>query len=238
MDFRSSQSSVVIELRGVSFGYEQLLILERLSFAIRQGEWIGVIGPNGGGKTTLLRLLMGFLTPSEGKILVGERPPKEACTEIGYVPQSHRVDRDFPITVWESILLGALSEARPWRGYPTARKARAEALMEQLGLSAYRSASFSALSGGLAQRALLARALVSDPPILLLDEPTAHVDAASSALICALLDTYKGKKTILLVTHEMKTLVERVDRVLCVDRTAHFSAPSSICSHVSLGLFP
>ncbi len=232
MDRRSSSSPVVIETTNLSFRYDSTPVLERLSLAIYAGEWIGIIGPNGGGKTTLLRLLMGFLTPTEGQV---KRPEG---TRIGYVPQVHRTDRDFPITVWDLVMLGALSEASPLWGYPAVYKQRAEELIRQLGLTAHRLAPVGSLSGGLAQRALLARALVADPDLLILDEPTAHVDAASAHLICSLLDSYKGKKTILLVTHDMKTIVERIDRVLCVDRIAHFSAPQSICAHVSMGLYP
>ena len=231
MDRRSS-SSVVIEAEALSFRYDSTVVLDGISLAIREGEWIGVIGPNGGGKTTLLRLLMRFLKPSSGTIRLAEG------TRVGYVPQIHRTDRDFPMTVWDLILLGALSEASPWKGYPAESKQRAKALMERLGLMAHRSAAVGSLSGGLAQRALLARALVCDPQLLFLDEPTAHVDAASTALICDLLDSYKGKKTIVLVTHDVKTIAQRVDRVLCVDRSAHFSAPQSICAHVSVGLYP
>ena len=232
MDRRSSSSSVVIETKELFFRYDTTPVLERLSLTIHEGEWIGIIGPNGGGKTTLLRLLMGFLTPTEGEVR------RKEGARIGYVPQVHRTDRDFPITVWDLVLLGALSEASPFRGYPAFYKQRAEELIERLGLTAHRLAPVGSLSGGLAQRALFARALVADPDLLFLDEPTAHVDGASAHLICSLLDSYKGKKTILLVTHDMKTIVERIDRVLCVDRTAHFSAPQSICAHVSMGLYP
>jgi zinc transport system ATP-binding protein len=218
-----------IEIEDLSFSYDVVQVLRNVYLRVRQGEFIGVMGPNGGGKTTLLKLVLGFLQPERGKIIVRGK--------IGYVPQALKSDRDFPITLHELVLLGALSKTNALGMYPAEVKERALALIDQLGLTAHKNKVFGSLSGGLAQRALLARALVADPDLLLLDEPTAHVDPTSASLIYQWLELLKGKKTILLVTHDLKTVIERVDRVLCVQNSVSSFLPKEVCEHFAMGLY-
>lgn len=223
-----------IVISNLSFSYEKASLLEKVNLEIASGEFLGIMGPNGGGKTTLLKLLMGFLTPQKGKIRIFGLPPDQARLKIGYVPQVHHTDRDFPITVFELILLGALSK----KIFPSSSsKKKAEILMDELGLTPYKEHPFSSLSGGLAQRALLARALLSDPELLLLDEPLANIDAHSSKAIMERLEAFKGKKTILIVTHDLRTIVERVDRILCVQTKVASLLPREVCEHFALGLY-
>lgn len=226
-----------IHLSSLSFAYEHLTVLEQNELEIAQGSFIGIIGPNGGGKTTLLKLLMGFIRPTRGQIRIFGLPPIQARTQIGYVPQFHKCDREFPITVQELVLLGALSKTSMLGSYPKEIKQKAFALMEELGLWEHRNKSFGSLSGGLAQRALLARALLSDPDLLLLDEPTANVDPSSTALIMQKLQELKGEKTILLVTHDLRTIVERVDLVLCIQGQISTYLPKEVCEHFAFGLY-
>lgn len=218
-----------IEIDDLFFSYEGVNVLQRVNLYIQKGEFIGIMGPNGGGKTTLLKLLMGFLRPTTGTVQVEAK--------ISYVPQAHRTDRDFPIAVSELILLGALSKTTFWGTYPAEVKEKANELMDQLGLTAHKNKVFGSLSGGLAQRALLARALLSDPDLILLDEATANIDAASTRVIFEILEGLKGKKTILLVTHDLKTIIERVDRVLCVQGEVTSILPKDVCEHFALGLY-
>ncbi len=218
-----------IEIEDLFFSYDDVPVLQRIDLQIETGAFVGIMGPNGGGKTTLLKLLMGFLMPTQGKARVRGT--------IGYVPQVYRTDRDFPITVLELILLGALSQTSWWGTYPAAVKARAHQLIDQLGLSPHKHKVFGSLSGGLAQKALFARALLSDPDVLLLDEPTANIDAASIGSILEILEDLKGKKTILLVTHDLKTIIERVDQVLCVQGRVSSYLPKDVCEHFALGLY-
>jgi len=218
-----------IEINDLFFSYDSIEVLTKVNLQIQSGEFIGIMGPNGGGKTTLLKLIMGFLKPAKGKVTVSGK--------IGYVPQVHKTDRDFPITVSELILLGALSKTTIWGTYPAHIKEKANLIIDQLGLTPHKNKVFGSLSGGLAQRALLARSLLSDPDILLLDEPTANIDTSSSALIYQLLEDLKGDKTILLVTHDLKTIIERVDRVISVQGTANAYYPKDVCEHFALGLY-
>jgi zinc transport system ATP-binding protein len=226
-----------VQISDLSFSYENLPVLERVDLEISDGSFVGIMGPNGGGKTTLLKLLMGFLEPSRGRVRIFGKAPEQIRTRIGYVPQFHRSDRDFPITVLELVLLGALSKASLWGKFPAETKEKAESLIEDLGLASYMKKPYSSLSGGFAQRALLARALLSDPDLLLLDEPTANIDAPSSQTILDRLQKLKGRKTILLVTHDLTTIVERVDRVLCVQTRLTSYLPTQVCEHFALGLY-
>ncbi len=218
-----------VDVEDLYFSYERTHVLHRVCLQAREGEYIGIMGPNGGGKTTLLKLLMGFLTPTAGKVRVKGK--------IGYVPQVQRTDRDFPITVHELILLGALANTNVWGSYPAEVKEKANVLMEKLGLQSHKNKVFGALSGGFAQRALLARAMLSDPDLLLLDEPTANIDPASTRVIFDMLEAWRGKKTILLVTHDLKTIIERVDRVLCVQGNVLSLLPKDVCEHFAFGLY-
>lgn len=218
-----------IEIKNLCFIYDRSHVLQGVSFTVEKGEFIGIIGPNGGGKTTLLKLILGFLKPSFGSI--------EVRGQIGYVPQAQKIDRDFPITTEELIFLGAVSKATFWGGYPPLIKQKGTLLMDRLGLIPHKDKMFGSLSGGLAQRALLARALLSDPELLLLDEATANIDPSSLRIIFDLLNELKRKKTILLVTHDLKTIVERVDRVLCVQSSVHSYLPKEMCEHFALGLY-
>lgn len=219
-----------IEIDDLFFSYgTEGNVLQKICLQIPRGEFVGIIGPNGGGKTTLLKLIMGFLKPAQGKIQVRGK--------IGYVPQAHRTDRDFPITVYELVLLGALSQMTFWGMVPNEVKKQALEWIDRLGLSAHKNKVFGSLSGGLAQRALVARALLSDPDVLLLDEPTANIDAPSTAVLMDLLESLRGKKTILIVTHDLKTIIEKVDRVLCVQEEISSFLPKEVCEHFALGLY-
>ncbi len=218
-----------VEWKEVLFAYDGHVVLRPSSFTIPQGICAGIMGPNGGGKTTMLKLLMGFLKPQSGSIRVEGKLPCEARHLISYVPQFLRADRDFPITLEEIILLGCLSDPK--------KEEHAEKWMDRLGLLPHRHKSFGSLSGGLAQRTLVARALISEPEILLLDEPTASIDPPSAAVIFELIQSLKGKKTVLLVTHDIKTIIERVDQIICVQGTISTYKPNEVCEHFALGLY-
>lgn len=212
-----------IKWQQISFGYGQEPVLCPSSFSIQEGSWTGVIGPNGGGKSTLLKLLMGFLTPQSGQIKIFDESPENARSLIGYVPQANKTDRFFPITLEEVVSLGGKGSADEW--------------IEKLGLCEHRKKRFGALSGGLAQRALMARALISNPKLLLLDESTANIDPHSAETILEILSSLKKKATILFVTHDLTTIVEKVDQILCVHGYIELHNPKEICEHFAMGLY-
>lgn len=219
------------------FSFDANAVLQNVNLRIEKGEFIGIIGPNGGGKTTFLKLLMGFLKPSQGRLEVLGKTPFSSRLKIGYVPQIHQMDRDFPITVWELVLLGALHRTPHLGRLPIEIKEKAALLMKEFDLLPFCHRPFSSLSGGLAQRALFIRALLSEPDLLLLDEPTANVDAQSSQKILEKLDQFKGHKTILMITHDLRTITERVNRILTIQGRIQSFLPEEICEHFALGLY-
>jgi zinc transport system ATP-binding protein len=228
-----------IEFDHVSFAYQNNPVLNNVSIKIYPGEFIGIIGPNGGGKTTLLKLIMGFLKPTQGHLFVfGKTPGKqEEESRIAYVPQSVRLDREFPISVLEVVLSGLLSRL-PWYGTFNAKdKLAAKEALAMVKMENFIDAPFGTLSGGQAQRVLIARALVSNPRILLLDEPTASVDSQAEADIYSLLNSLKGQMTILMVTHDLNAAVSHVQRLLSVQGVVFSLKAEEVCEHFAMGLY-
>lgn len=226
-----------VKFKGVSFAYRDTYVLRDVDLEIGTGESVGIIGPNGGGKTTLLNLIMGFISPTVGTIEVFGKPPGAMSQKIAYVPQTLRFDRQFPISVIELVLTGRLSHL-PW--YGVYRKEDKEAAMEALKtvhLEGLSHRAFGTLSGGQMQRALIARALAAGPELLLLDEPTASVDSKAQADIYELIASLQGKLTILMVTHDLRAAIEYVQRVVCVQGNALALDRKDVCEHFALGLY-
>lgn len=226
-----------IQLNQVNFSYSNVPVLSNVNLTIDAKEFIGIIGPNGGGKTTFLKLLLGFLKPTSGSITIAGKSPQDCCKEIAYVPQNQRYDKEFPISVLELVLSGRLSKL-PWYGrYSAADKEAAVQSLEKVRLADFRNRPFGTLSGGQAQRALIARALVSNPQLLLLDEPTASVDSQAEADIYEILNSLRGKMTILMVTHDLSSAIEQVERVILVQNTTISLKPEEVCQHYVVGLY-
>jgi zinc transport system ATP-binding protein len=227
---------MAIKSNNLFFQYEETPILENVSFVIAPGEFVGIFGPNGGGKTTLLKLLLGFLKPQKGSLEILGESPKVAREKMGYVPQISHLDRQFPITVLEVVMMGCLDKS-PWHSYTKDAKEKAREALNQVGMLDFQNHSFGTLSGGQAQRVLIARALVSKPTILLLDEPTASVDASAEESIYKLLEHLKGTMTIIMVTHDLQVMMQKVDRFICVHRDVTSYSQAQVCDHFAQGLY-
>jgi len=227
----------VIKLDSVSFSYQNAPVLEDATVEVKRGEFIGIFGPNGGGKTTLLKLIMGFLTPNSGVIEVFGTTPIASQRKMAYVPQAQRFDREFPISVEELVLSGRLRHL-PWHGnYLLSDIEKAYTVIEKVGLKNMENRAVGTLSGGQAQRALIARALISEPELLLLDEPTASVDLDAEAEIYGYLEEIRGNVTILMVTHHLHTAINQVERVLLVRKHVNSLDTEEVCEHFALGLY-
>lgn len=207
-----------IHIDGLSVRYEQSLVLDDIHMDVARGEYLGIIGPNGGGKSTLLKAILGLIPIQSGEIsLFGNRPGRSGHS-LGYVPQSTEFDRNFPINVRQVVLTGMLKKRIvPFHRYSAAECSRADALLAKVGILPLARNPISALSGGEFQKMLLARALAADPEILLLDEPTASVDASSREQIYRLLDSLSPTVTIILVTHDLLAVSSKVKRLACLN---------------------
>ena len=227
-----------IQVQDVSFGYtSDSAVLKNVSFDIEEGEFVGLIGPNGGGKTTLLKLLLGFIKPTSGEIKIFSKSPTDYPNSIGYVPQVLHYDRTFPISVIDLVLEGRLSHLS-WLGrYSKRDKELSYHALEQVGLSDFCNRSFGTLSGGQAQRALIARALATEPKVLLLDEPLAAVDVQAEADFYQIMHKIRENLTIMMVTHDIQAIIQQVRRVLCVQGGVISLEPGQVCEHFALGLY-
>lgn len=226
-----------IKVENLTFSYTDSIVLKDVNFQIDKGEFIGIIGPNGGGKSTLLKILMGLLDVRIGKVEIFGHPPKDGLNFFGYVPQHPGFDKSFPISVMELVLEGRLKWLPWWGVFSKNDIQAAKEALQQVGLLDLSERSLGTLSGGQMQRALIARALASNPQLLLLDEPTASVDKEAEAQIFSLLKSLSRRITVVLVTHDLKTAVEMVDRVVCVEREVSCFKASEVCEHFALGLY-
>lgn len=211
------EKNAAIEIQGVSFRYDERQILKDVNLSIWPNDSICVVGPNGGGKTTLIKLIIGLLSPDAGVIKVFGKRPVEAHQFIGYVPQFAQYDKQFPISVQEVVCMGRMGKSITGRYSKKDKEKTLEALAE-VGLADLVDRSFSALSGGQRQRVLIARALASGGKILILDEPTANIDRESEAHFFDLLRQLNKRMTIVMVTHDVGFASSFFTRIACVNR--------------------
>ena len=227
-----------IDFDNVTFEYQSACpLLKKASFRVESGEFIGVIGPNGGGKTTALKLMLGLLKPSSGGIKIFKSPPKRARARIGYVPQSNTYDKQFPISCLEVVLTGVVSRVSWFGTLGKEDKEKGLNLLKKMGAQHLKDRPFGTLSGGQAQKILLARALISDPDLLLLDEPTANIDTQSEAFIFSFLKSLKGKKTILIVMHDFDAILKHTERILCFQKEVSSLKKEEVCKHFTIGMY-
>jgi zinc transport system ATP-binding protein len=224
--------SGALSFRDVSFGYgEGSDVVEGVNLEIGEHELLGLIGPNGGGKSTLLKLAAGLLKPRRGAVTVFGRAPSEARDEIGYVPQFALFPRDFPITVAQAVLLGRLGAGFGLRWTGADREAARRAI-EETDLGGLAERPLSALSGGELQRVLIARALAAEPRLLLLDEPTSNLDQRAEEDIFSLLAKLTDRMAVVLVSHDVGFVTGFVQRVACISRTLICHGTSELTGEV------
>ncbi len=212
----------------VNFGYGVAPVLENVSFTIAEREFAAIIGPNGGGKTTMLKLILGLIDPQTGFVRVFGRTPVVARRRIGFMPQYPGLDTQFPVTVMDVVLLARLGGGHRIGRYSGADRAAAAQALEDLGLAAMGNRSYSKLSSGQRQRVLIARALASDPEILLLDEPTANLDPFVQDDLYELLHRLNEKLTVLVVSHDVGFVSKYVEKVVCVNRRVVLHPASAV----------
>ena len=225
-----------VELARVAAGYRQRLALEEVSLSIPRGSAVAIVGPNGSGKSTLLKVLLGLLDPWSGTVVVLGRPPKDARRRIGYVPQTDVGDWRFPATVGEVVMMGRYRRLGLFRRPGAADRAAVRAALERVGMADRSDDQVGELSGGQRQRVFLARALVQEPELLLLDEPLAGVDALTEHDIYGLLgDLRERGVTILFTTHNLASVADYFDLALFLNRRlVAFGPPARVFTEENL----
>lgn len=209
----------VIELKAVWAGYDRDSVLEDVNFVMYPRDYVGLIGPNGGGKTTLIKVILGLVRPERGQVLIMGNKPELGRHLIGYVPQIQAEDRSFPINVWDVVSMGRLKpDLFANLRLSDTDRASIETALRQTDMLDLARRSINELSGGQRQRVYIARALVTQPQVLLLDEPTASVDSQTSGRLCELLAKLNKQIAILLISHDLTAISTYVKTIGCVNR--------------------
>jgi zinc transport system ATP-binding protein len=211
----------VVEVKDLWFSYNGRPVLKDASLTLFKGDFTALIGPNGGGKTTLLKLMLGLLKPDRGTVKIFGQKPSQIAHRIGYMPQEIGINKDFPISVADVTLMGRLRSAR-FGGYSSDDKSAAQNALERVKMWEHRNRRIGELSGGQRQRVFIARALVSEPELLFLDEPTASVDSAYQSDFYDLLKELNQSVTIIIVNHDLMVISSYVKSVACVNRGLHY----------------
>ena len=212
----------LIEIKDVTASYDTNVVLKDVSLCVWKGDFLGIIGPNGGGKTTLLKVIMGLMKPDSGEISFYENGKTVSSLKIGYLPQINPIDKRFPISVYEVVSSGLTSEKPRFGNFSTEQKDRIRRMIVQIGLETFAKRAIGELSGGQLQRVLLARAIVSCPQVLILDEPNTYVDKKFESQFFELLSEINKETSIILVSHDVGTLLTMVKNVACVNETLHY----------------
>ncbi len=228
----------IIEIKDLDFAYNGEVVLEDVNLTVRQKDFTAIIGPNGGGKTTLLKLVLGLLTPVKGTVRVDGKSPQEASPCIGYVPQDVHTNRSFPITAIDVVSMGKLDPKKRLPRQSAANRRDALAALERLEMAAYADKKIGMLSGGQRQRVFIARALVSRPKLLMLDEPTASIDTKGQADFYRLLKELNQDITVLVVSHDLLVISRYVKSVACVNKKLHYHDHPEITGDMLETMYP
>lgn len=210
---------IIVKFDRVSFSYGRNEVLKDVDLSIKKGDFFAIIGPNGGGKTTILRLILGLERPSKGSVQIKGAPYSAGSLKTGYVPQFSNHDRQFPLQVKDVVLQGLIGPDSLLPFYKKEQIEKTMAVMKKLGIEKRADDRFGELSGGLKQRTLIARAIVSEPELLLLDEPVASVDSSIEKDIYEMLVELNRNMTIVMVSHDLGFVSDYVNMVGCVNRT-------------------
>lgn len=214
-------SELLIDIKNLNAGYDRKVVLRDVSLSIYQNDFLGIIGPNGGGKTTLIKLILGVLKPFSGSIDY----KKNIKEQIGYMPQINSIDKKFPILVREVVESGLMSERNLNK---SEKEDRTNRTLKEVGIEALADRPIGELSGGQWQRTLLGRAIISEPELLILDEPNSYIDKRFESHFYQLLQEINKNTAIVLISHDVGTLVSMVRNVACVNETLHYHPGSDI----------
>jgi len=212
----------VIDLKDIWVSYDDVSVLEAVNLTVEDKDFLAIIGPNGGGKSTLLKVILGLIKPDRGSVKLLGGNPKKTRKYVGYVPQYISSNLEFPINVWEVVLMGRLSHKGPFRSFNEEDKKAAEEALSTVGMLDFRDRQIGELSGGQKQRVFIARSLVTRPRLLILDEPSTGIDSRRQKEFYELLNRLKSEIAILMVTHDISALSVYVDKIACLNKQLHY----------------
>jgi len=212
----------VIDIKHLSFAYDKQMILEDINLSVEEKDFLAIIGPNGGGKSTLLKLILGINPLKNGSISILGKEPSKSLTEIGYVPQNTNINTDFPIMVIEAVFMGHTRSKKPLFGYAKDEIMCAMGALAQVNMQEFAHTKIGSLSGGQRQRVMIARALCGDPQILLLDEPTSSIDITGQRSIYELLRVLNKSITVIVVSHDISVILEYANKAAHVNKTLSY----------------
>lgn len=230
------KNNLAIEMKNVYVSLGRISVLQDIDLSVPAGDFLGIIGPNGGGKSTLLKTILGLISPDQGRVKVFGHEVKKGRKYMGYVPQYAHFDRDFPISVKEVVSLGRLGKQKGFK-YSAADKNIVEEVLHKVEMFALRDRQIGELSGGERQRVLVARALASQPKILLLDEPTASVDEKFEADFYELLKDLNEEMTIILVSHDISAISRYVKNIACLNHSLHYQGEKELTPDIIDNLY-
>jgi len=212
----------ILSIKDLSFGYEKDLVLEDINLTVEKRDFLAIIGPNGGGKSTLLKLILGVNKIKSGEMKVYDKDVTSTVTSFGYVPQNTNINIDFPIKVIEVVLMGHIQSNKPLFGYGKSETACAMGSLAKVGMEEFANSRIGSLSGGQRQRVMIARALCSNTDVLILDEPTSSIDVEGQRQIYDLLKVLNETITIIVVSHDISIILNYATKVAHVNKTLTF----------------
>lgn len=218
----------LIEIKSLSAAYDDKTVLRDVSLTVYGHDFLGIIGPNGGGKTTLIKLILGLKKASKGNITFFRNGKKVEHIRMGYLPQYSSIDKKFPISVQEVILSGLSEEKSLISRFTALQHEQVNKVIVRMGLEGLEKRAIGELSGGQLQRALLGRAIVSNPDVLILDEPSTYIDKRFEAKLYALLEEINHDCAIILVSHDIGTVLQNVKSIACVNETLHYHPDTEV----------
>ncbi len=222
----------VVKLEDIWVYVNSIPVLEGITLSVEHDDFLGIIGPNGGGKTTLLKVILGLITPNHGRVSVLGSLPESSRNNIGYIPQHNLFDHDFPISVWQVVLMGRFGKAGLFKRYSDEDKRVARQSLQTVGMLDYEYRQIGKLSGGEQQRVFIARALATEPRLLLLDEPTASVDPTMQTELYELLKDLKQKMAIVMVSHDISAISIYVDKIACLNHQLFYHGSKEIDTEI------
>jgi zinc transport system ATP-binding protein len=222
----------VLRLENVSVSYGSHTVLDNVNLSVEEHDFLGIIGPNGGGKSTLLKTILGLVRPDSGVITVLGEQPEKSRSKIGYVPQYSNYDHGFPISVQEVVMMGRYSRTGLFKYYGKTDRQAVDEALQKVGMLDNAATQIGQLSGGQQQRVFIARALVAGPELLLLDEPTASVDSAMQTDFYELLEHLKKEMTIIMVSHDIGAVSIFVDKIACLNQQLYYHGSREITPEI------